>query len=135
MPKRRLRLKMSLPPYAPPRNTWRRQIHAAAFEAKMQRNVTYSEDDRLEVHVVLGLTASEALIHDVDNRLKDILDALQGRAGGAKNVQFLERIIPNDRQVYRVSVEKSPRRDAKGPSGRVIVRKLQQRKPSRGNAR
>lgn len=124
MPKRRLSLTIPLPPYASPRNTWRRKIHAAALEAKIQRNVIYAKDDRLEVHVVLDLTASEALVHDVDNRLKDVLDALQGRAGGPKSVHTLEPIIPNDRQVFRVSVEKSLTQGAKGSSGRIIVRKL-----------
>ena len=46
-------------------------------------------------------------IHDVDNRLKDILDALQGRMGGSKAVRKFEPIILNDRQVYRVIVNKS----------------------------
>lgn len=46
-------------------------------------------------------------IHDVDNRLKDILDALQGRMGGSKAVRMFAPIILNDRQVYRVVVSKS----------------------------
>jgi hypothetical protein len=96
-----------------------------------QRRVTYTRDDRLEVHVILYLTACEVLVHDVDNRLKDILDALQGRAGGPKNVHTLEPIIPNDSQVFRVSMEKSLTEGAKGSSGRIIVRKLRQREPRR----
>ena len=35
------------------------------------------------------------------------MDALQGRAGGTKRKQILEPIIPNDSQVYQVSVEKT----------------------------
>jgi hypothetical protein len=34
-------------------------------------------------------------IHDVDNRLNDVLDALQGRMGGSKAVRKFEPIILN----------------------------------------
>ena len=47
-------------------------------------------------------------MHDVDNRLKDIMDALQGRAGGKKGSGSLVPIIPNDRQVFKVTIEKMP---------------------------
>ena len=46
-------------------------------------------------------------IHDVDNRLKDILDALQGRAGGSQAIRKLQPIILNDRQIYYVTITKS----------------------------
>ncbi len=72
----------------------------------------------------MDLSPRAALKHDVDNRLKDVLDALQGRAGGSKVSHDLDPIIPNDRQIYRVSVEKSPRTDRKRPRGKVILRKL-----------
>ncbi len=32
-------------------------------------------------------------VHDLDNRLKDILDALQGRVGGSKAVNDLEKLF------------------------------------------
>ena len=84
MPKRRLTLSVSLPSYRHPRNEWRRLIHQAAQDAQAARNVHYLASDKLEVHVTLNLSPSAALHHDVDNRLKDILDALQGRAGGSQ---------------------------------------------------
>jgi hypothetical protein len=63
-------------------------------------------------------------MHDVDNRLKDILDALQGRAGGPKKKRTLEPIIPNDRQIYRVIMEKGlPPRQSKG-FGHLTIRKF-----------
>ena len=43
----------------------------------------------------------------MDNRIKDILDALQGRMGGSKAVRKFAPIILNDRQVYRVTITKS----------------------------
>ena len=61
--------------------------------------------------------------HDVDNRLKDIMDALQGRAGGSKKVRALSGIIPNDRQIFRIVIEKSlPPKQSKG-FGHLIVTK------------
>jgi hypothetical protein len=45
--------------------------------------------------------------HDVDNRMKDVMDALQGRASEPKSERVLAAIIPNDCQVYRVTMVKS----------------------------
>jgi hypothetical protein len=55
--------------------------------------------------------------------LKDVLDALQGRAGGPKNKHTLAPIIPNDRQVCRVIIEKlAPPWQSRG-LGHLIIRK------------
>ena len=124
MPKRRLTLSVALPPYRHPRNEWRRLIHRAARDAQTVRNVHYLPSDKLEVQVSLNLSPSASLHHDVDNRLKDILDALQGRAGGSKALHALKPIVPNDRQIYRVSIEKSPRADRKRPRGKITIRKV-----------
>ena len=46
--------------------------------------VDYDEDQTLEVEVILYMKRGKRHdIHDVDNRLKDILDALQGRIEGS----------------------------------------------------
>jgi len=42
----------------------------------------------------------------VDNRLKDIMDALQGRLGGPKAVRRKRPVIVNDYQIWRVVIEK-----------------------------
>lgn len=61
--------------------------------------------------------------HDVDNRLKDIMDALQGRTGGSKKIRILSPIIPNDKQIYQVTVEKtSPPKQSKGMGHLVITK-------------
>ena len=108
-------LKFRIPPYSPPRNAWRHQIHAVARAAERSAGIRYSASDRLEVQIQLYLGRTALAIHDVDNRTKDILDALQGRAGGSKRVRTLKPIIPNDNQVYRLVIEKSlPPRQSKG---------------------
>lgn len=61
--------------------------------------------------------------HDVDNRLKDIMDSLQGRMGGSKKEQTFERIIPNDRQIYKVTIEKKRPPIQSHGLGHLIIRK------------
>jgi len=48
---------------------------------------------------------------------------LQGRAGGSKKIRTLSAIIPNDKQIYRVVIEKAlPPKQSKG-FGHLIVTK------------
>jgi len=128
MPKRPLRLKIRIPLYEAPRNSWRQAIHRAVAKAQDDTSVNYRRDDKLELSLQLYFTdARSAEIHDVDNRLKDCLDALQGRAGGTrtKAVRKLKPIIPNDRQVWRVTVEKSlAPKQARSGLGHLTIRRL-----------
>ena len=122
MPKRPLKLRFRIPPYERPANEWRKKIHAAA-RARLGR-LRYEPTDRLEVEVGLYFKDGVLTWHDVDNRLKDVLDALQGRAGGPKAIHALRPIVPNDRQICRVVVEK---REPPGQSrgyGHVTIRRL-----------
>jgi len=107
MAKPKQKLKFRLPKYVTPRNAWRKEIHASALKAANDQGVEYGPEVKLAVEVKLYLHGRELEIHDVDNRLKDILDALQGRMGGSKAVRKFEPIILNDRQVYHVVVSKS----------------------------
>jgi len=62
--------------------------------------------------------------NDIDNRLKDVLDALQGRAGGSKAVRSLVPLTPNDRQIYRVVIEKCTPPKQSRSLGHVTIRGL-----------
>lgn len=124
MAKRALKLHFRIPPYRIPRNGWRRLIHTAAMEAQRRVGVKYTDMDRLEVEVRLYLDDGAIDWNDVDNRLKDVLDALQGRAGGPKAVRSVVPLIPNDRQIYRVVIEKcAPLAQSHG-LGHVTIRRL-----------
>lgn len=101
------KLKFRLPEYVSPRNAWRKKIHATALKAARKHGAEYGPEVKLAVEVKLYLRGRALEIHDVDNRLKDILHALQGRVGGSKAVRRLKPIILNDRQVYRVVLNKS----------------------------
>ena len=106
MAKRRFRIHFRIPPYVTPRNAWRRLIYDSARTEMEARRVTYRNGDRLAVALVLYFDSVTIGFHDVDNRLKDVLDALQARMGGTKAVRRRQPLIPNDSQVFRVSVAK-----------------------------
>ena len=74
---------------------------------------------------------SAVRFHDVDNRLKDVMDALQGRAGGPKSRRPLPPIVPNDRQVRRVVVEKMVAPKQSGGSGHLTIRACRARPTAR----
>lgn len=106
MPKPPKTISVRLPPYRHPRNEWRKEIHALVAREAERRGVTYTEDDQIEVWIKLYFDERKVRFVDVDNRVKDVLDALQGQAGGPKTQLLDPQIIPNDNQVYRVLVEK-----------------------------
>lgn len=124
MAKRKMTLRVRLPEYRTPRNMWRRDIHAAVIAALPAQGVRYIDGDRLEVRIRLYMKEAPLEIHDVDNRLKDILDALQGRAGGSKSRRSLTAVIPNDWQVFRVVIEKAAPPGQSHGRGHLVIRKL-----------
>ena len=107
MPKERRVVSVHLPRYQRERAQWRKDILDRVLERKHERAVHYDEKDTFEVTVLLYLGTKKKQkrfsIHDVDNRLKDILDALQGRLGRSKSKQ---RLIEDDNKVLRVVIEK-----------------------------
>ena len=99
-------ISINLPGYERNRHRWRRRILNAVLDAKAERGVTYSTDAKFEVVVLLYMKEGKRHdIHDVDNRLKDILDALQGRLGPNR---ANKRLIKDDRYVSRAVIEKQP---------------------------
>ena len=106
MAKQPLSLKVRLPRYESPRNKWRKKLHASIMTALKDKGIEYTTDQKLELHITLYLEEPHIKFHDVDNRLKDIMDSLQGRMGGSKKQQQFERLIPNDSQIYKVTIEK-----------------------------
>jgi len=122
MAKRRLKLKVRIPPYSSPRNKWRHQIHRAVLEAAQKKDIQYQEGDQLELKLVLYLPEMGLRFHDVDNRLKDVMDALQGLTGGPKGKSKLTAIVPNDHQVFKVTVEKRLPPPQSHGAGHLVIR-------------
>ncbi len=123
MSKRRLSTKVRLPEYVSPRLKWRKLIYDVVMKKFEESGISYTKNDKLELNVTLYLNNPGILSHDVDNRLKDIMDALQGRIGGSKKIQKFRPLIPNDNQIYRVIMEKLlPPRQSHG-LGHLVIRK------------
>lgn len=100
---------------------WRRDVHHAIVDEAAERGIQYLPEDSLEVEVQVYLSSGQMKFHDVDNLLKHLLDALQGRLGGPKSRRTPKAILPNDHQIRRVAVEKKRARTKKDRS-RLIVR-------------
>jgi Holliday junction resolvase RusA-like endonuclease len=116
-------IRTALPTYQRDRQQWRQEILANVRSAANSAGVQYSREDRLEVVVLLYLQEGKRLfIHDVDNRLKDILDALQGRFFGSCDKKNC--LIENDNQIYRVVIEKQPipKKFGSDAGGRLLIR-------------
>ena len=125
MAKIRRTITARIPGYQKERYEWRRKILRSVREAQAERAVQYDPDSRFEVIVLLYLRKGKRHdIHDVDNRLKDILDALQGRFGGLKSARSKTRLFDNDAQVSRVVIEKQPipKNLDDDAGGRIMIR-------------
>jgi len=116
-------LKIRLPRYETPRLKWRKLIYANLIEAVGKRKILYSKHDRLQLDIVLYFKNPAITFHDVDNRLKDIMDALQGRIGGSKKIRKYKPIVPNDSQIYRVVVEKKISPKQGHEMGHLVIKK------------
>jgi len=124
MAKSRKKLTIRLPEYVAPRNAWKQLIQQRFLEARTRSGVVYGHQDKLEISVKLYFREPELFIHDVDNRLKDICDALQGRIGGPKRIRPVNPVIPNDNQIWRITAVKcSPPKQSRG-LGHVTVRRF-----------
>jgi Holliday junction resolvase RusA-like endonuclease len=117
-------LRIKLPDYLSDRKNWRRAINAAVADKLGKAKVAYTEDDKLEVQVRLHLRDRKLTVLDLDNRLKQIFDALQGFNGHKGKRGELVPIIPDDNQIYRVIVEKrlAPKVDRKA-LGVLVIQK------------
>jgi Holliday junction resolvase RusA-like endonuclease len=124
-------ISVRLPGYQRDRLRWRRQILSSVLRGQRESGISYDPGARFEVVVLLYLKKGKRHdIHDVDNRLKDILDALQARFGGPKSARRKYRLFDNDRQVSRVVVEKQPiPKSLSGDAGgRLLIRRYEPRR-------
>lgn len=123
MSKRALYLKVRLPKYVTPRLKWRRLVYDIVERKAEEAGISYTKNDRLELNVKLYFEGSAISFHDVDNRLKDVMDALQGRIGGSKKIRNFRPVIPNDSLIYKVTVEKMLPPKQSHEMGHLIISK------------
>ncbi len=126
MAKRRFTISATLPAYAPPRNEWRRRVHASVLEAQTFRGVGYRESDRLELRISLFLGARALDVHETDERVKDIVDALEGRIAGRRSRRRIAPIVVGG-QVLRVILEKDSRVPRGHPLGQLTISRYRRR--------
>ncbi len=116
MPKARTKLVVELPAYpdkgsgkgtVKPGMGWRLDVYKRIRKAAREAGVhTYPEDSLVECELRLALSAPRLNVQDVDNLLKHVFDAMQGRLGGPKVKKQPWQLLPNDYQIRRVTVEK-----------------------------
>jgi hypothetical protein len=124
--KRRFTISATLPPYAPPRNEWRRRVHAAVLEAQTGRGVGYRESDQLELRVSIFLGARSLDVHEVDERVKDIVDSLDGRIAGRRSRRRIAPIVSGG-QIRRVILERDQRTLRGRPFGVLTISRYRRR--------
>ncbi len=126
MANRPLRLHVRLPKYHAPRNEWRREVRQAVRLRMREEKIRYTPKDKLEIYLRLYFNEPKLSLSDVDNRLKDVMDAVQGQVGGGgKKLRRTKRIIRNDSQIYRVTVEKAPPPKQSHELGHLTIKKYQ----------
>lgn len=128
MAKRRFSITVQLPAYSRPRNEWRRKVHGAVLEAQTRRGVGYQDADRLELRISLALDGRPLDIHEIDERVKDIVDALGGRIAGPRSHRRIAPIV-SDEQIRRIVLERAPRRRGR-TLGQLAVSRYKRRRRS-----
>ena len=121
MAKRRFSISIALPGYARPRHEWRRRVHAAVLDAQTRRGVGYRDADRLEVRITLFLRERPLDVHEIDERVKDVIDALEGRIAGPRSRRRIAPIIPSQDQIQRIVLEKAGSRGRRGALGELSI--------------
>jgi len=127
MAKRRFSITVQLPAYARPRNEWRRRVHAAVLEALARRGVGYHDADRLEVRLTLALESRPLAVHAIDERVKDVVDALGGRIAGPRSRRRIAPIVGDD-QIARIVLEKAARRTRGRSLGELAIARYRRRR-------
>ncbi len=127
MAKRRFSIVAQLPAYARPRNEWRRRVHALVLEALARRGVGYSAADRLELRIALALDGRPLSIHAVDERVKDVIDALGGRIAGPRSRRRIAPIVGDD-QIARIVLESGERRGRGRTFGQLAISRYRARR-------
>ena len=127
MAKRRFSITLQLPAYARPRNEWRRRVHAAALEALARRGVGYHDADRLELRLSMALDERPLAVDAIDDRVKDVIDALGGRIAGPRSRRRIAPIVADD-QIARIVLEKTARRGRGRALGELAISRYRSRR-------
>jgi len=126
--KRRFSITVPLPGYTRPRNEWRRRVHASVLDAQTRRGVGYRDADRVEVRITLFLGERPLDLHEIEERVKDVIDALEGRIAGPRSRRRIAPIIPSPDQIQRIVLERSGGRGRRGALGELAISRYRARR-------
>ena len=119
-----MKFKIRLPEYSYPRNRWRKNVYNSVQKKLHACGVTKMKYERIELKLVLYFDKTKIKFVDVDNRLKDVMDALQARWGSKITKKKFNPLIENDNSIYKVTVEKRiPPIQSKG-LGHLLIKKM-----------
>ena len=124
----RFSITVPLPAYARPRNEWRRRVHGAVLDVQTRRGVGYRDSDQLEVRISLPLGDRPLDMHEIDERVKDVIDALEGRIAGPRSRRRIAPIVPSADQIRRIVLEKEPRRTPRRALGELAISRFHARR-------
>jgi hypothetical protein len=127
--KRRFTISAVLPGYTAPSNEWRRRVHAAVLDAQTSRGVGYRESDPLELRIALFLGNRPLDIHEIDERVKDVIDALGGHIAGPRSRRRIAPIVPTPEQIRRIVLERVTYWSQRGrPFGQLTISRYRRRR-------
>jgi len=101
-------------------------MHAAVLEAKTFRGVGYRESDQLELRLSLFLGQRDLDVHDTDEHVKDVVDALEGRIAGRRSRRRIAPIVLSG-QVRRIILEKDTRSLRGRPFAQLTISRYRRR--------
>jgi len=101
-------------------------MHAAVLEAQTFRGVGYRESDQLELRLSLFLGQRDLDVHDTDERVKDVVDALEGRIAGRRSRRRIAPIVSSG-QVRRIILEKDTRSLRGRPFAQLTISRYRRR--------
>lgn len=137
MPKTKVALEIRLPAW--PRRDgrtgperlgiiWKRRVYSRIMQAAAKKKLVWPDPTKgglsglhLEIDVLIYLQSGGLKKQDIDNLVKLVLDALQGRLSRPKAQPRPRRLVENDADVRRMTVEKKAP-SKRGLSSRLVVR-------------
>lgn len=103
-------------------------MHASVLDAQTRRGVGYRDADRVEVRITLFLGERPLDLHEIEERVKDVIDALEGRIAGPRSRRRIAPIIPSPDQIQRIVLERSGGRGRRGALGELAISRYRARR-------
>jgi hypothetical protein len=98
------------------------------LDVQTRRGVGYRDSDQLEIRISLALGDRPLDIHEIDERVKDVIDALEGRIAGPRSRRRIAPIVPSSDQIRRIVLEKEPRRARRRALGELAISRYRARR-------